>query len=332
MEIPESLIIQYFFQYSGYPEYMRTNGVYIASCPICREGKSWGKKKRLYFIPEKNTIYCHNCQKHWHPINWMSEVSGKSYYEILEEIGDSEFSTFDFKENKKEKKEISTPPLPFNSINLFNKTELEYYSDNVIVKKAIEFIEKRRLNSAINKIDLFLSLKDYTYKNRVCIPFYDLNHNIIFYQCRSLYKEDEENGRKYISKFGADVSVFNIHKIDVNFPYIFLFEGPIDSMFVKNGVGMAGLSFTETQKEQLSKFLLHKKIWVLDNQRIDEAAKKKTDELIKQKETVFIWPKEYGNYKDLNELCIDMKKDEINPDFFIKNSVNNQINQIIKSI
>ena len=209
---------------------------------------------------------------------------------------------------------------------------MNYYSDNLIVRNALEFIKRRRLDTALNRVDLFMTLKDSTYKNRVCFPFRELDKKIVFYQCRALYKQDEENGRKYISKFGADVSVFNIDKIDVDFPYIFQFEGPIDSMFVKNGVGMAGLSYSETQKAQLSRFLSHKKIWVVDNQRIDEAAKKKTNELIQRKETVFIWPKEYSKYKDLNDLCVAMKKDEFDPQFFIDNSTNNQISQIIGSL
>ena len=332
MDVPESLIVQYFYQYSGYPEYIRANGVYMGCCPVCREGKSWGKKKRLFFVPNENLIYCHNCQKRWSPINWICEVSGKEYYEVLEEIGDCEYIPIIQTEKKQKAVNPNQSVLPFGSINLFNQTELNYYSDNLIVRTALEFIKRRRLDTALNKIDLYMTMKDSTYKNRVCFPFKELDHKIIFYQCRALYKEDEENGRKYISKFGADISVFNIDKIDVNFPYIFQFEGPIDSMFVKNGVAMAGLSYSETQKAQLSRFLSHKKIWVLDNQRIDEASKKKTNELIQRKETVFIWPKEYSKYKDLNDLCVAMKKDEIDPQFFIDNSTNSEINQIINSL
>jgi hypothetical protein len=328
MELPESLIVQYFYQYSGYPEYNKSSRTYQACCPICREGKSWGKKKRLFFIPENSQIFCHNCQRNWTPFSWIEEVSGKSYYEIILEVEDN-YSNINLDEKSKnpiKKNNI----LPYNSINLFDNNELLYYKNNKTINDALNFIKNRRLNTAINKTDLFISLKDFTYKNRICIPFKDLNSKIIFYQCRSLYKTDESSGRKYISKLNEDKSVFNIDKVDIEYPYIFLFEGPIDSMFVKNGVGIAGLTLTETQNNQLSKFLFHKKIWVLDNQRNDEASNKKTKELIKKGESVFIWPKELSKYKDLNELCIDLKKDQIKPEFFIKNCVNNEIDLNLK--
>jgi hypothetical protein len=327
MEIPESIVVQYFYQYSGYPEYNRSNKTYNACCPICKEGKSWGKKKRLYYISEQKLLHCHNCQKTWNPIQWIEEVSGKTYYEILLELDDENELLLTEKSPEKKKNKNT---LPYNSINLYNENEIYFYKNNKTVIDALNFIKNRRLNTAINKTELFLSLKDFTYKNRICIPFKDLNDKIIFYQCRALYKKDEEMGRKYISKINEDKSVFNISKIDLNFPYIFLFEGPIDSMFVKNGVGVAGLSLTQTQNSQLNRFLLHEKIWVLDNQRIDDSSAKKTLDLVKRGENVFIWPKNFSKYKDINDLCVDLKKDEINPDFFIKNSVKNEIDYSVK--
>jgi hypothetical protein len=326
MDIPKAIVVQYFYQYSGYPEYNRSNGVYVGCCPICREGKSWGKKKRLFFLPKENHFFCHNCQISWKPLEWICQVSGKPYFEVLQEaqeegfLDDIEFSN-NYSENKKDKTDY---PLPFSSINLFNNQEIKYYSNNKIVKDAIKLIKDRRLHTAINKVNLYISLKDFIYKNRICIPFKGTDGKILFYQCRALYKKDEDNGRKYISKYGSDKSVFNIEKIDIDYPHIFLFEGPLDSMFVKNGVGVAGLTFTEFQSSQLNKFLTHNKIWVLDNQRVDDDAMKKSLSLVKKGENVFVWPKEFKKYKDLNNVCVDLKKDCISPDFFIKRSVNNE--------
>lgn len=323
MEVPESFVIQHFYLYSGYPEYISTSGVYNACCPICREGKSWGKKKRLFYIPSDNRLFCHNCNRGWSPLSWIMEVSGKSYFEVMLEIDESDHTSFKLPEGKKEvKKNPNT--LPVHSINLFNKQETDYYRNNKIVKDALDFIQRRRLNTAKNRVDLYLSLKDFIYKNRVCIPFKEMNNKIIFHQCRALYESDEKNYGKYISKLNADKSVFNVEKIDLDFPYIFLFEGPINSMFVKNGVAVAGLSYTELQKTQLRRFITHKKIWVLDNQRVDKAAKEKSFDLVKRKETIFVWPKQLENHKDLNDLCIANKIDEVPPEIFIKKCVDSQ--------
>ena len=44
--IPEGYVAEKFYQYAGYPKYKKLTNVYEAGCPICREGKSWGKKAK----------------------------------------------------------------------------------------------------------------------------------------------------------------------------------------------------------------------------------------------------------------------------------------------
>jgi hypothetical protein len=61
---------------------------------------------------------------------------------------------------------------------------------------------------------------------------YDENGKIIFYQTRAIYKKDETPA-KYLSKVGGNKSIYGISNIDQNIDYLFMFEGPIDAMFVK---------------------------------------------------------------------------------------------------
>jgi hypothetical protein len=63
------------------------------------------------------------------------------------------------------------------------------------------------------------------------------------------------------------------------------------------------------------------KIWCLDSQWLDKTSRDKTISLLEMGECVFIWPKKWGEqYKDLNELCIDKKLDQISPTFIKNNS------------
>jgi len=62
------------------------------------------------------------------------------------------------------------------------------------------------------------------------------------------------------------------------------------------------------------------KIWVLDNQYIDESAKNKTRILLKDGHTCFIWPKELKMLKDFNDICIKGMRDEITSHFIMSNS------------
>ena len=60
MVLPEAYIVQKFYQYAGQPKYNRLAKTYQGGCPVCREGKSWGKKRRLFFVVKDNISY-YNC-------------------------------------------------------------------------------------------------------------------------------------------------------------------------------------------------------------------------------------------------------------------------------
>jgi hypothetical protein len=130
---------------------------------------------------------------------------------------------------------------------------------------------------------------------------------------------------RYLSKVGAEKSVFNLDKVSGEIDDIYVFEGPIDACFVKNGVAVAGVSagnkqdLTDLQRSQLAAFsLTHRIVWVLDNQQVDETSREKTEKLLQQGECVFIWPT--GNkYKDFNEWCIAEKLNEISIDIIRDN-------------
>jgi len=319
MSLNPNYIVSKFYQYAGFPSYKKHSAVYEGCCPSCREGKSWGKKKRLYYIVKEDYLYCQNCGRSWKPINWIIEQSGQSYHEIMEEAKGFD-SSIGVKTRKYEKSPAGT--LPEDSINLFDNTQLTYYKDNKVVQDALQYIITRRLNTAINKPRaLFISVKDFIHKDRLIIPFYDANNQIEFYQTRAIYKKDEINRPKYLSKQGANKSIFGIRNIDPNLEYLFVLEGPIDSMFIVNGIAVGGVSLSEKQETQLEKYKFMTKIWILDNQLDNKEVKDKMNELIDKGEKVFIWPKELKDYKDVNEICQKYKLDQISPKFFLKYSV-----------
>jgi hypothetical protein len=325
--IPQEYIVQKFYQYAGYPKFKRTTNTYIAGCPVCREGKSWLKKRRCIYIVEDNIICCHNCGWYSDPIKWIQEVANITFGQIIEESKNYEILPLEsFKEEKKIIKQLEK--LPNDSINLFDSSQVDFFKNNDVVIEANNLIKNRLLNKAINRPEaLFVSLTDKTHKNRLIIPFYNENKDIIFYQSRAIYSQDLKFYPKYLSKINGEKSLFNIHKVSSNIDYIFIFEGPIDSFFAENGVAVAGIQenssamFSRLQELQLTSFLLHKKIWVLDNQWLDKASYNKTLKLIENGETVFIWPEELSKkYKDINDLCIDKNLSKIDSSFLINNS------------
>jgi hypothetical protein len=211
----------------------------------------------------------------------------------------------------KRKKEL--PDLPTDSINLTDESQICFYKQNKTVQKCLDYIKERKLDVAPNKPNTFyISLSDFSHKNRLCIPFYDRKNKIVFYQTRCL----ENKNPKYLGKYGYDKTIFNFNKIDESFPYIFIFEGPIDSMFVKNGVAAAGLNLTKIQNDQLAEYPFHKRIWVLDNPSFDESSKIKITELLNKGENVFRWPANMP-YKDFNEMIMFEDLKQISTDSII---------------
>jgi hypothetical protein len=330
MVIPQDYFVQKFYQYAGLPKYNRATKTHQGCCPICREGTSWGKKKRSYYIVGDNVICCHNCGWYSNPTKWVETVGGMTYAEIIKESSTYDILPLDLlkEEEPVSKKPIVIPKLPKDAINLFDDRQVEYYSNSKVVQDAIALIKKRKLDMAINKPDsLWVSLSDKTHKNRLIIPFYNEQNDIIFYQSRAIYNSDLRIRPKYLSKINSEKSLFGINKISDNLEYVFIFEGPIDSFFVKNGIAVAGIqenssnTFTTLQQNQILGFKFLQKIWVLDSQWQDLASKNKTEKLIKEGETVFLWPEEIGkSFKDLNDYCIANNMYNIEPKFIIENS------------
>jgi hypothetical protein len=318
--LPSEYVIQKFYEYAGYPKFKRVSNTYNGCCPTCREGKSWGKKRRLFYIPKKDIIACHNCPKNWSPVNWIMEQSGRSFKEIMEESKKYNFSISELQDESFTRPETSD--LPEDAINLFDEQQMNYYIDNKVVRDMLLLIKDRRLDTAINRPKaLYVSLKDFIHKNRLVIPYYDYNGKILWYQSRAIYAKDQKEFPKYISKVNGDRTVFGLDKINAQLDHLFIFEGPIDSMFTKNGIAMGGISMSDLQESQMRRYKLYKKIWILDNQiKSNDEVRSQMTRLLENGERVFIWPEKYAGIKDINELCCKVRRDSIKSEFFIENS------------
>ena len=325
--VPEQYVIQVVYEHVYKVTYNKFNKTYNGCCPICKEGDSWGRKKRFYYIPSKELTYCHNCGYSKKPLKFIADVTNKPLQVIINEIKDFDVE-IQLDEPKQEvKKVIQTETLPKDCINLLDSSQVEYYKDNPVVTMALHCIKTRRLDKGINKPKTFyLSLNDPVHKNRLVLPFYDEFDNIIFYQTRGLVNKDLHERPKYLSKMNAERSLYGIHNINPEIDSVFIFEGPIDSYFVENGIATCGITersskiFTSLQKQQISKLNFYDKVYVLDNQYKDTAALNKSIILADNGEKVFIWPDELKRFKDFNDICVAGNRDKIKPEFIIKNT------------
>lgn len=313
-QLPGQYVLSKFYTYAGEPVFRKFDGNYNASCNICKEGKSWLKKKRLFYYPSSNTFYCFNCSKSYTAWSYIKISSGLSIDEIKLEANQENNSldiTKRLTSNSFTSKE--RPVLPHDSVNLLDLQQQNYFKDNIYFKKALQYLTSRRLNSAVNRSShYYISFTDYFHQNRLCIPYFSRNSKIEFYQTRAL----DESEPRYLNKIGCDKTIFGAERIKTNLEFIFIFEGPVDAMFVQNGTCLAGLTLNNTQLKQLSEFPFHEKIWVLDNPNKDQAAKEKIKDLLLQKEKVFRWPLN-SPFKDFNEWALSEGTDEIPYDMIV---------------
>lgn len=255
-------------------------------------------------------------------MEFVKEMTGMGLNEILQQSEEHTDSIEDVIKRSAVLKKFNPNPLPEDSINLFDKNQVSFYKENIVVKDALTLIKTRRLDTAVNRPKtLWVSLTDYTHKNRVVFPFYSNDGNKVdTYQSRALYDKDAEIA-KYLTKSNSEKGIFNIDKVSADSDYIFFQEGPIDAMFLRNCVALAGIHPTEHQLDRInSQFPLHNQVYVLDNQWLDKTSHKITKDLLDKGKTVFIWPEYLSEYKDLNELCIAQQKDEVEIDFILKNT------------
>lgn len=320
MELNQEFLIETFYSYCKRPLHRKYQNVFNAECPVCKEGKSAGRSRRLFYFPHKQYFFCHNCSKSWKPFEWVKEVTTLTVPEIIKRNNEKSGEITKYTKLNKVtplSANFVIPDLPESSIELTDPTQVEFYKDNKFVKLALEYCQSRRLLTATNTCKrFFLSLEDKVHKNRLVIPFYGDSNKVVCYQTRSLTKQQFP---KYLTKFG-EKELFGINNIDSEIPYVFVFEGPIDSMFVKNGVAMASLSPTEKQLQQLSNLFGYEQIYVFDNDKNNKQTAKKIEKYIKERKKIFIWPKEFSKFKDFNEVCCNLELDEIPWKFVLKNS------------
>ena len=157
-KIPSNYVLEKFYTYSGNPSYNKFTKTYNASCPVCREGKSWLKKKRLFLYPESDSFYCFNCVKAWNVYTWLYQVSGMTKEEIHQEAFSNDFSREIVLENNKNKFTKKITPLPHDSINLNDLQQKIFYIMDFLNQADEETFSFEFLESCSSYKDIVLEI------------------------------------------------------------------------------------------------------------------------------------------------------------------------------
>jgi hypothetical protein len=167
-------------------------------------------------------------------------------------------------------------PNPFHAV-LFSCPNFKHYTNGLVP----------------GKFDDDSMARDET---RLLIPFFDAKKNVYAYQGRALGNSNV----KYITII-LDDSVPKVYGLDrAKFDKdVYVFEGPIDSMFINNSIATAGGDLVSA----LRTFDKDKLVIVYDNEPRSKETVKKIDKAIMQGYRVCIWP-ENLEHKDINDMIL----------------------------
>ena len=132
---------------------------------------------------------------------------------------------------------------------------------------------------------------------RIVLPFYDENGELVGVSGRAI----NNSPLRYLTmRFRDDVPlIFNLNSVDRT-KTIYVTEGPIDSLFLPNGIAVAGSDFKKIPEDIKDNAIL-----VYDNEPRNKEIIKKMDEVIDLGYRVCIWnDKRITEYKDINDMIM----------------------------
>lgn len=277
---------------------------FLARCPLCGDSKRNPYKKRFNMdyndgVPGWN---CFNCDEHGNFYDIYSRMKGISYDDAVERLKNPawERGNKDHKDKvtkRLEKKKIVKEKKEFTHYNWITEDCKEPPERYVNALKV--FYESRKIPK---ECQLYICYQG-RYKNRIIIPVFDENQNIVYFQARRIPKT------KLVPKYDnpaspKEIIILNYHLFDPD-KYIVVPEGIIDAWMVGiQGTTCLGKYISKEFLDQL--FLKTKKgvIVALDN---DDEGRKAIHKFMSENKNAqrvkyFFHPPEFTGYDDINSI------------------------------
>lgn len=289
----------------------KKDDLFNCRCPYCGDSSKKKTKKRGFFYKKGNDMFyrCFNC-----------EIS-TTFYKFLEFVDPMvarEYQLERFSEGKSKHENYKKPTFNFKRPAFKKKTELSipsiaslpdnHYAKKYVIGRNIPKGSHKDLYFAQDFNKFVLEIKpDYGKKlfdgdDRLVIPFRTENGDLFAFQGRALGK----NPLRYITvKLDDELKLFGLDRINKKEP-IYVTEGPIDSLFIKNAVATADSNL------MISEFLgKDKLILIYDNEPRNTNIVKQIQKAIDGGFKVCLFPESF-KFKDINEAVINgLTKPEI---------------------
>ena len=283
------------------------DGLWNFRCPICGDSQK-NKFKARGYIFEKNGDYfyrCHNCS---------ASLNFKQFLTAVDQPLSEEYTKDKFAEKAGI---LGAPKKPVNDISKVVQPKFIKYTALNTLKKVSQlepshpvkrYIEARKIPSSMH-FKLFYAPKFKAFVNtlipdkfdstedepRLIIPFVDQDQQLIGFQGRNFAKD----GIRYITIMldKTKPKVYGLESTNLNEKF-YVFEGPIDSMFIKNSIAMAGSSLDSLLSTHKSRAVI-----VFDNEPRNKEIVKNIEKYIELGYAVTIWPQHIVE-KDINDMVL----------------------------
>ena len=269
-------------------------------CPICGDSQRNKSKARGFVFEHKGDLIfkCHNCGVSVPFPKLLQDLDLELYKEYRMEKFQTPKRKVDM---RKVERIVSTTPM-FKRGVLDDLTPLDDLNNS---HPAREYILNRRLpTDALFYTESFKewtnSVKPNTFpdtKNdepRIIIPFKDREGSVFGFQGRSLHS----TGLRYITILLQEDApkIFGLDTIDYD-KTIYITEGPLDSLLLRNSVAMAG---ADVRGEALDACSC---VYIFDNEPRNRQITDRIAKHISDGDGVVIWPQNIKE-KDINDMYL----------------------------
>lgn len=271
-------------------------------CPLCGDSKKSATKKRGWFYLSNGSFYCFNCGTGMSGINFLKAISGSSYEDIRKEY------TKLFLKSGLSSNLSSHFEVPNEEPSIFDmKSIIDPTWKNTLSKDAEDYLKSRKvLDAPFLQDQLWTTYSKDKSREYILIPW-SVNGAEAYYQLNDF---KHYTSMKYIFPKDLKKLLFGFDNIDMSFPYIFLFEGVFDSVFVKNGIATGTKAVTDYQLKLLKdRYPYHQLVISFDN---DVSGIEAMEKLIQRNADFkyFKWFDSTTKAKDINELVLE--KNDVN--------------------
>lgn len=287
----------------------KSASLYNFRCPICGDSATNPNKARGYIFEKqgKMLFHCHKCGESLSVPNFIKKIDLNLYNEMqLEKLKDNKTpEQLDYEQFvDKMKKPVFLKSGPLKGLKKVSQLSPDHPIKKFVVKRQIPNPYHAKLFECPNFMSFVNGILPNKFSNdalkhdemRLLIPFLDKNKNVFAFQGRSL----KASNTKYITIVLNESSpkVYGLDTVDLT-RKTYVFEGPIDSMFVPNSIATAGGEMIPVLKS----FDKSNLVIVYDNEPRSRETIKKLDKAILNGYNVCIWPDNL-EHKDVNDMVL----------------------------